>query len=203
MDNLYGILGVEKSTSPRAISAAFRDRERARERSMNSARDLYEAHRILSDPDRRAAYDRSLSRPPVLEEPISVPFDFAHVVPSCEEMVARFHRNFEPERAPKSECIESLHIEVVLDPDRVRQRSRLWIGVPVLETCAKCRGLGRTARAGCPSCRGRGRIEKYRRITLEVPRTARDRALFELGLVHAGIENFYLQVEVRLDASAH
>lgn len=62
---LYEVLGVASDASPEALRAAHRERARRLHPDLASGdaaamRALNEAWAVLSDPDRRAAYDRSL-----------------------------------------------------------------------------------------------------------------------------------------------
>jgi curved DNA-binding protein CbpA len=84
VDNYYEVLGVEPEASPPAVKSAFRAQAKKHHPDLNAARTragargregsaasraaetamrlLLEAYRVLSDPEKRRAYDRSLRR---------------------------------------------------------------------------------------------------------------------------------------------
>jgi curved DNA-binding protein CbpA len=84
--DLYQLLGVARGASREEIAQAWRRRARAEhpdarpaqagEEAAGRFRALAEAYRVLSDPGRRAAYDRALGRGPAAAArpaPVSVP----------------------------------------------------------------------------------------------------------------------------------
>jgi len=84
--DLYQLLGVARGASREEIAQAWRRRARAEhpdarpgqagEEAAGRFRALAEAYRVLSDPARRAAYDRALGRGPAAAArpaPVSVP----------------------------------------------------------------------------------------------------------------------------------
>src|SRR5438309_11585880 len=64
--DLYGILGVPRSATPEEIKRAFRQRAREFHPDVNQDpraderfKEINEAYQVLSDPERRALYDRT------------------------------------------------------------------------------------------------------------------------------------------------
>jgi DnaJ-like protein len=81
--DLYQLLGVPREASREEIAQAWRRRARAEhpdarpgqagDEAAGRFRALAEAYRVLSDPGRRAAYDRALDRGPAAARPTAVP----------------------------------------------------------------------------------------------------------------------------------
>ena len=139
----YIILGVSRSESGSGIHKAFRNLARTyhpgRVGPVGTRRfqDITEAYRVLSDPQKRRDYNKSLHHAeeeikieprsvktyertepePLFPETISVMRDFQAVRPSFEEMFDRLVRNFTGIRVPKGERIQELNVEVILTPE--------------------------------------------------------------------------------------
>src|SRR5688572_19468671 len=104
----YMILGVSHTESPSGIRAAYRDRARrlhpdvAGDGATSAFQELTEAYGVLSDPERRLAYNASLEAAPP-REPAPL---FAHpetIRPSAEALYERWLRNFTGISIPKAE----------------------------------------------------------------------------------------------------
>jgi molecular chaperone DnaJ/curved DNA-binding protein len=225
--NYYSILGISSEDGPDRIHEAYRDLakrhhpDRAGVEGTQRFQEVEEAYRTLSDPVRRAAHDRELSRDaprrrrvepeplgdrpsrvpepePLRPDPMSVIRDFDVVRPSVGAVRARFLRNFFVEDGIKAEKPEGLNVEVVLSPEEAIRGGVVAIGVPVFERCPACDGTGRAGTTPCVDCRAKGLIEKEAVVGVAVPRPLRDGAIVELPLHGLGIHNFYLRVHFRL-----
>jgi DnaJ-class molecular chaperone len=124
----YTVLGVPRDESPLGIRAAYRDRARrlhpdvAGAGSAPAFREVTEAFEVLSDPERRLAYDgmldeeagvpargrTAIARTPLRREPITIIGEPDGVRPSFEALRDRFERNFTGVAVPKSERAEAL-----------------------------------------------------------------------------------------------
>lgn len=217
--NYYQVLGVPPSADPRTIRDAYlalvRRLHPDRVGPAGTARfqEITEAYETLSDPAKRRAYDlvcghavpvhRQASeaihtRPraePLVPEPMSVLDEPETVRPSVEEVFERFIRNFVQSVAPKSERLEAFDIGVILTRQEAARGALLPLGVPVLQDCPHCGGLGGTV-FPCLYCGERGRVVRDAIVRVEIPRNVRDGAVIEVPLERIGVRNFYLRVHI-------
>lgn len=78
--NPYDVLGVRRDASPDEVRRRYRERarvlhpDRTGDNSMTAMAELNNAYRVLSDPTRRAEYDRAQHTPTPSERPSGEPF---------------------------------------------------------------------------------------------------------------------------------
>ena len=187
----YMILGVPRTESPGGIRSAYRDLAKkmhpdvAGEQATRAFQEITEAYDVLSDPQRRRAYNDELRR--------------------GESGAAASVRPVPPMstvRVPKSEHLEGLNIEVVLTPEEGRQGCVLPIGVPVFRRCPWCGGSGSDWLFPCLACGQQGTIEEEEIVRFRIPPMARPGATFEVPLRGLGIHSFYLRLHVFVEPDA-
>ncbi len=158
-DDLYGLLGLHPAAALAEITLAYRKCARAWHPDRNGAAEAAEtfrrirhAYEVLRDPQRRAAYDRTLPARGARRRTASA----ATVEPAAKT----------PQRAPAE------------DPERapdLRRRVRITLAEQIsgcrhtlrltrTEYCARCDGSGaaRAAPATCGTCRGSGELRVAR-----------------------------------------
>jgi molecular chaperone DnaJ/curved DNA-binding protein len=212
----YMILGVPRTESQGGIRSAYRDLARrlhpdvAGQQATHAFQEITEAYDVLSDPQRRRAYNDELRRAergnvvpvreappaPFARAPVSIFAAAETVRPSFEEMYERFRRNLTGVGIPKSEHLEGLNIEVVLTPEEGRRGCVLPIGLPVFRRCPECGGSGRDWVSACLACGQQGTIEEEEIVRVRIPPMAQSGSIFELPLQGLGIHNFYLRLHV-------
>jgi hypothetical protein len=171
---------------------------------------------VLSDPGRRARYDRELRRTsrherfvpvnqravepePLISEPVPVEGQPELVRPSYEALVDRLARNFAELGVPKSEHEEPLNFELILSGEEAERGVLIPFHVPVLSICAHCGGTGRDWVFPCDKCAGEGQTVRRDVLNVRVPGGVRDGTVFELSLQKLGIRNLWLRVHVRVE----
>ncbi len=163
----YDILGVPRDASEEEIKKAFRklafqyhpDRNRE-DGAEGKFKEINEAYEVLSDPNKRAAYDR-----------------FGHG--GSEELFARGFEGFDfggfgdifdaffggmtatTRRAPQRGA--DLHAEVTVTLEEAAFGGEKEIEILRTELCSQCRGVGAkpgTQPSQCPNCNGSGQIRR-------------------------------------------
>jgi DnaJ-class molecular chaperone len=185
-----------------------------------------EAYSVLSDPMRRAVYDREAEDTPVRRtalarraetvirrshsaepltaaqpgggfEEISLLRSFETFHPSFSEMFDRLWSNFELVTRPKAEQLESLTVDVLLSPRQAFMGGQIRILVPARVTCPTCRGRGSVGSYECCRCEGNGALTDEYPVTVSYPAGLQQDYIMRLPLDRFGIENFYLTVRFR------
>jgi DnaJ-class molecular chaperone len=189
--------------------------------------ELQEAYGVLGDPERRRHYDR-LSVPPgsqrrrtgpapeplVRLKPKGEPFravetargfrdvslaeSFARYLPSFDELFDRFWSNFESFDRPKAERLESLSVEVVLDPEDARFGGQVRVWFPARAVCSVCGGRGAVGPYECWQCEGHGALTTEYPVEVTYPPGVQDGTAIRIPLDRFGIGNFYLTVLLRV-----
>jgi DnaJ-class molecular chaperone len=219
--NYYLILGVPVDAAPAAIRSAYRERakrfhpDHGDSVDVQAFRDASEAYEVLSDPTRRARYDRELRRSfrrgaetavgrksdpehlvsvamPITGEPESVR-------PSFEALFERLTENFTGLGRTKVEQAEPLNFELILSREEAARGVVVPFQVPVLTPCPGCGGRGRDWLFDCEHCDGEGRLVDRRALNVRVPAGVRDGAVIEVSMDRLGIRNLWLRVHVRVD----
>ena len=192
--------------------------------------DAQEAYSVLGDPERRRRYDRQyqagnarghrrsrVPEPLVRERPKGEPLrpvepvrsfrelrpleSYESYSPSFDELFARFWGNFEPFDRPKAEGLESLTMEVVVDPEEARFGSRVRVWIPARVKCAECDGHGAVGFYECWCCDGHGALMTEYPVEVAVPPGTQDGDAVRISLTRFGIENFYLTLLFRVSAA--
>lgn len=162
--DFYEILGVAKTAAEGDIKKAFRqaalkdhpDRNPGDPAAEERFKDAAEAYDALSDPEKRARYDR-----------------FGHQgmggasQPNMDEMFSHFGDIFgdifggggrSRQRAAKG---ADLRYDLPITLEEAVAGTRKEIVIPRVEACAPCRGAGAKAGSepdGCQQCKGRGQV---------------------------------------------
>jgi molecular chaperone DnaJ len=181
----YEILGVSRDCDDQALKGAYRklalqyhpDRNPGNHAAEEKFKEAAEAYSVLSDPQKRSAYDRFGHQGvtaasgsgfdgagfPDLSDILSDVFGFSDVFGGG----SRQQRRNRPQRG------DEVRYDLAISFEDSMRGLAVDIQVPRLEECGRCRGKGAEPDDGlvtCPMCRGRGEVI-YQQAFLSVRRT--------------------------------
>ncbi len=179
----YEILGVDRSVDEQGLKSAYRklalkyhpDRNPGDKEAEEKFKEAAEAYSVLSDPQKRAAYDRyghaGLQGGGVSGFDPSVFADFSDILGDFFGFGDLFGSPRRQRNRPMRG--EDVRYDLEIDfEDAIRGKS-VDIQVPQLVTCDRCHGSGAEPKDGtvtCSVCRGRGEVV-YQQGFLSIRRT--------------------------------
>lgn len=186
----YAALGVTKDATAEAIKQAYRrmaklhhpDLRPSGEKTAATARfkEINEAYEALSDPEKRAQYDRVGASGPQEAPSRARPADGDEAPEGFSEffdgMFGRGGRGSSrgdggrpgPRRGADAEAELSVSLEDSLAGGDKR------LTLPMSVVCPDCGGSGRSGRSFCASCGGMGETQRTKTITAHLPALVRD-----------------------------
>jgi molecular chaperone DnaJ len=166
----YSVLGVDKKANAEDIKKAYRklarkyhpDRNPDDESAEERFKEISEAHDVLSDPDKRAAFDRGGDG--VFEGRGPNPFAGGFEGGNFSDILSNLFGGAAPGgggRRSRSgpERGRDLEAEIQIGFDQAVHGAQVPLTIPVSERCATCSGSGArpgTSPSVCPRCEGRG-----------------------------------------------
>jgi molecular chaperone DnaJ len=172
----YEVLGVGRDASPEEIKRAFRNLARKHHPDANPGdpgaeerfKELNEAYSVLSDPDKRAAYDRFGTADPQAGGGFDAGgFDLGGDPFGLGDLFDMFMGGGARQRGPRRGA--DVETEVVVDLRDVLNGAERTVRYPRVERCSTCGGSGArpgTAPTTCRTCGGRGQVQSVRRTAL-------------------------------------
>lgn len=225
----YIILGVASHASESEIRAAYRRQAKQLHPDASGAGsepfiELQEAYAVLSDPQRRRAYDEMLmrernrrraylerfaeplrSRPRYAEplvpgrnrfvEEVSLSGSFRSAMPYVGEILDYLRQNFSGARRPKSGRMRQITLDIPITPEEAARGGSIRIHVPVEQPCPICWGSGRVGLFGCLRCDGSGRLIIETPVDVSFP-AFRGTYHVEGDLTGLGIDHAYLSIRL-------
>ncbi len=167
----YEVLGVSRSATPEEIKRAFRQRAREHHPDVNQDpraderfKEINEAYQVLSDPERRALYDRTGRAGSTVRDAGGVnPFGGS---PFEDIFDVFFGRERPSSGEPGPERGSDLRVVVEVTIEEAARGAEKALKITREETCPACFGTGAekgSAPETCPTCRGTGQVRYSRR----------------------------------------
>jgi len=188
--DLYRILGVNQKADSAKIKKAYRRAAKKYHPDISPKgeqkfKEVQEAYETLSDPEKKAVYDREMSKKSVL--PHSSTFNYPEPLktgplrtgPSTLfDEIDEFFSTFEDfwmDKGPEfsgeweEDHTDLLSLEIILTPSEARDGCEIPLKVPFWTDCRRCVGTGFKGGLICGLCRGRGRERIQKKIRITIP----------------------------------
>ena len=164
-DDLYEVLGVARTASPDEIKKAYRRRARESHPDAGGDEEVFKrvthAHHVLSDPERRARYDRFGDDGTSRGGAGSDPFGFGGLGDVLDAFFGGAATGGGRTRANAQGRDVLVPVEVTLQ--QVLHGGELPVEVEVARACDECGGSGSASGGGpstCSTCGGRGAVAR-------------------------------------------
>jgi molecular chaperone DnaJ len=182
--NFYKVLDVDQKAGPEKIRRAYRQAAKlfhpdVSPRNEEKFREVQEAYETLSNPGKKAVYDREM-----LEKRGSTPRSKRYNAhpsqshpSSLFDEIATFFGRFEdfwmdgwPDFfGERDQNHIDLFVEITLTPLEAKRGCEIPLKIPFLADCRRCRGTGYVTGLICGFCPGRGKEKIEKKITITIP----------------------------------
>jgi len=211
--NLYRILGVNQKADSVEIKKAYRRAAKKCHPDISPKgeerfKEVQEAFETLSDPERKAAYDREISKRSV---PHTSSFNYPEPLrtgPSTlfdeiDEFFSIFEDFWMDRQLEFSveweEDYADLHsLEIILTPSEARDGCDIPLKVPIWTDCRRCLGTGFKEGLICGLCRGRGKERIQKEIRITIPSGVRNGMQIRIPLKNRDLKRLFLIATLRV-----
>jgi molecular chaperone DnaJ len=165
----YAILGVPRNATQEEIKRAYRrlamkyhpDRNPGNREAEEKFKEISEAYEVLSDPQKRALYDRE-GYAGLKKSGYTGFEDISDIFKTFSDLFEEFFNfSFEESFQSKRRDGADISTEVWLDFENLFQNSKVNLELERWETCETCQGLGYDPQKGlkvCEYCEGKGKV---------------------------------------------
>jgi DnaJ-class molecular chaperone len=229
--DFYVLLGVSRTECAEGIRNAFRELalryhpDRAGPTATELFQDIVEAYETLSDPRRRACYDRGLYHGSPDTEPAPKPTVRYGTPPSpppeplvpehdryvgdmrvtadvfedlFERVLGSFARPRRRRRERRERRVRPIDVVVELSVAEAARGGTVMVDIPVFWPCPRCRGSGHLFGAPCPDCDETGLVEELRPLRVPLPSGVRHGTVLSIPVRGLGVHSLYVRVFVRV-----
>ena len=185
--DLYRILGVNQKADSAKIKKAYRRAAKkyhpdVSPKGEEKFKEVQEAYETLSDPEKKAVYDREISK-----KLVPRPSSYNYSQPlrtgplrarrsSLFDEIDQFFSTVEDfwmERRPEFSGEWEDHgdlpsLEIILTPSEARDGCEILLEVPFWTDCSRCLGTGFNEGLICGVCRGRGKERSQKKVRIAI-----------------------------------
>jgi molecular chaperone DnaJ len=214
----YIVLGIERGADLSQIKQAYREASKRYHPDVvggdiNSGKfiEAREAYEVLSDLDKRRAYDAQLKRrktpvpTPRPEATIPRPSPLWQAVRRSPTLIDDFFEGLVPGFYGRRSATESIHkdlyLQVILSPAEALRGGVFPVSVPILRPCPACDASGWRGGLSCPSCRGSGAERSSHEFNLVIPPGTRAETTVDVAMDGIGLQGVRLWVDVQISAA--
>jgi len=197
--NYYKVLGINRKAGPEKIKGAYRQAAKryhpdVSPRSEEKFREVQEAYETLSDPEKKALYDRENFRK---RSPVAGPQSY-HSYPlrsypsGLFNEIDQFFEDFWTDQwsdflEERDQIDTNLSVEITLTPSEAREGCKVPLEIPFRERCRRCGGSGFVGELICGVCRGRGEEPLEKKINVTFPPGMRSGTKMKIPLRDLGL----------------
>lgn len=178
-EDLYKLLGLQRDASIEDIKKAYRQLAKRHhpDRTQNNPRDteIFKAVSVafatLSDPEKRAEYDRRLTatehrgaNPRTRRAPATAA-DFRRQNTPFADILEEFFQGWSEWPLERDERL----LEITLTSQEARTGATVPVDIPWKDRCPLCQGSGLAPFSICRGCRGSGFAHGVRRVAITIP----------------------------------
>jgi len=216
--DLYRILGVNQKADSAKIKKAYRRAAKKYHPDISPKgeqkfKEVQEAYETLSDPEKKAVYDREMSKKSV---PHSSTFNYPEPLktgplrtgPSTffdeiDEFFSTFEDFWLDRRSGFSgeweeDQTDLLHVEIILTPSEAKDGCEIPLKVPIWTDCTRCLGTGCKEGLICGLCRGRGKERIQKKIRITIPSGVRNGMQIRIPLKNRDLKRLDLIATLRV-----
>ncbi|MCS7149367.1 MAG: molecular chaperone DnaJ [Caldimicrobium sp.] len=179
----YEILGVPRNATQEEIKRAYRrlalkyhpDKNPGNKEAEEKFKEISEAYEVLSDPEKRALYDRA-GHAGLRNSGFKGFEDLSDIFRSFSDLFQEFFDfTFEERGYSQKRNGADLSTEVWLEFEEIFQDKEITLDIEKWDTCEACQGLGYDVTKGtksCDQCQGKGRVyytEGFFRVSYTCP----------------------------------
>jgi DnaJ-class molecular chaperone len=211
--DLYRILGVNQKADSAKIKKAYRRAAKkyhpdVSPKGEEKFKEVQEAYETLSDPEKKAIYDREISL-----RSVPRPSSYNYSQPlrtrpsSLFDEIDRFFSTFEDfwmDRRPEfpgeweEDHSDLLSLEITLTPSEARDGCEIPLKVPFWTDCRRCLGLGFKEGLICGLCRGRGKGKIQKKIRITIPSGVKNGMQIRIPLKNRDLKRLNLIATLRV-----
>jgi molecular chaperone DnaJ len=193
----YKILGVGKNASDEEIKKAYRklarehhpDRNKGDKRAEERFKEISQAHDVLSDADKRKAYDRGTGAfggfgMPGGFDPGSFGGGLGDILSDLMGRAGGAGGRGSaggPRGRPRAARGRDLETEVSLSFDQAVNGAQVPLAIPTNQPCPTCHGSGTVIDDPCPTCHGTGAQRSIKRMRVNIPAGVKDGSRIRLA----------------------
>jgi molecular chaperone DnaJ len=211
--NFYRVLGVDHKAGPEKIKRAYREAAKCYHpdvspRNEEKFKEVQEAYEILSDPEKKALYDREIleKRSPALSLQSYYSYPLRSYPSGLFNEIDQFFERFEDfwmDRWPdffgeRDKSHQDLFVEITLTPSEARRGCKVPLEIPFWKICRRCKGSGFAGELICGLCRGRGEQRLEKKIKVTIPPGVRSGMEIRIPLKDPGLKGRDLIVTVKV-----